>query len=187
MDTTAHWNPMGEELQTYAIEVRIAGRTDTLRRIVQLELLHVTDSIVTAIGVDISAEGADRTIIVDRASGVTRFPVPSDVYYNYHDLAVSPDGHHLAYVAAQTNPYGLTAVVHNLDTGAEVYRSRLTARCDCDVDFSHAQWRSADSVDVAVDDSNGPERRWLIASVRLRPLAASVNVVPTEPDWHSPR
>jgi len=186
-DTTAHWNPMGEDLQRYAVEVAVGGRLDTLRGIIQLDLLQVTDSVVTAVGVEATQDDADRLIIVLRPDGVRRFPLPPDVYYNYHDLAVSPDGRHLAYVAAQTEPYGLAAVVRDLETGAEVFRSRLTAKCDCDIDFNHAQWRSADSVDVAVDDTKGPERGWLVASVRLRPFSAVTRVVASEPAWHSPR
>lgn len=173
------WNPMDDPSYAFAVEVRVGARVDTLERLIDFESVNSTGALFIAIGVQGDELETARQVVLADAVRSRRIDVPDDVYYNFHDLAVSPDGRYLAYVAS-----GTIASISDLFSGERVFQSAPAQKCDCDIDFSHARWITADSAEFALDDQNASEPGWRIIGVHLRPLRATVSSSKTEPDFH---
>ncbi|HEY7393277.1 MAG TPA: hypothetical protein VH559_00435 [Gemmatimonadaceae bacterium] len=117
---------------------------------------------------------------------VAASPLPTDVYWDFTDVSLSPDGRHIAYVA-DAGKLAPQAVVRQFPAGAVVVRGPRAEGCECDVDHNHARWVSSDSFEVAVvnsaaSDANAPP--WLVTVGRVNPPRQRTVGLPNEPRWH---
>jgi len=79
----------------------------------------------------------------------TLYPMPADLWPFFEDVAVSPDGRFVAYVAwVDGHPLARIRPWPGLDP---VLSGPPAAGCECDVDRNHARWVTPDSFEIWVD------------------------------------
>jgi hypothetical protein len=176
------WDQMNDSLAVYRVAVTRGRQTDTLNNLIGPWPIPVGDSAL--VGLQLSRADNTRQLFEYRPDGrrLRTHILPADLLVNFTDIAVSPDGRFLAYVADDNGP---VAVVRALK-GLIVLRGSVQGGCDCDVDLNHARWVTADSFEIAVVNranlTGGP--LWVLAAGsvrghRLRELGLS-----SEPTWH---
>lgn len=186
VDTTwgPAWDAMTDSVATYRVVVEARGATDTIEHVIEPWPVVTGDSGVAGLRLRFQTGGpaGEREIFQLALPGerLRTWPVPSDVWYFYHDVAVSPDGQYVAYVGGDP---GTHAVIRRLDPDRVVIRGPVTEPCECDVDRHHARWVSADSFEVAVWGAT-PQGGWLLVAGRAPPGRFTLDTLPTEPRWH---
>jgi hypothetical protein len=182
---SAPWDPMDDSIMVYRIVASRAGVADTLADVIRPWPVVVSDS--TIIGLHFVRSDSSRQIVSLTLPGRRRAvtPLPSDLHFQFTDIAISPHGQYLAYVASDSTS-GPYPVIRAFDTGAEILRGPAAAGCDCDSDMNHARWVSVDSFEVAVvnsaDDQGGPAY-WLLAGNAAVRRAHHLALA-SEPTWH---
>lgn len=117
---------------------------------------------------------------------LTTWPLPSDVFSNFADVAIAPDGQYVAYVADAGGAIP-EARVRRFPDGPVVIHGPHAAGCECDVDLSHARWVSSDSFEIAVINraaSGDTAQEWLLTAGRVNPPRQHTIGLRDEPTWH---
>lgn len=181
------WNPMAEGTATYSVAVTTEMGADTIGMVIPPLPIIAGDTAVVGVWLVPGEEGdAEREIFSYRwAKAMKRWPVPEDTYWVFHDLAVSPSGRYLAYVAMDDR-YATLAAVNDLETGERVVEGAGRGGCDCDVDRNHARWVAPDSFEIAVALSNSTGG-WEIVSGSASARRFHTDTVSSEPVWHGER
>jgi WD40 repeat protein len=182
--TAPSWNLMADSVVAYRIAVGTPTSQDTLTDVLTPLPILVGDSILIGLRLSRSSEDAAHRHLFRRRLSPERletWPLPSDVWSFYNDVAVSPDGRYFAYVAGGDS--GTVALVRELETGREILRGGAGGGCDCDVDKNHARWFAPDSFEIAVAHIH-TERGWQIVAGRASTRSLSVTAVENEPEWH---
>ncbi|HWK89752.1 MAG TPA: hypothetical protein VNP72_07145 [Longimicrobium sp.] len=173
------WNPLENGVRVYRVELRARDRVRGINGVVSPMPVLVGDSLLT--GIQIQGRSAARFIFrVHARSGRRSFlPVPSDVWPLFHDVAISPDGRHVAYVGGDL---GFSAIVREVESGRLVVRGPALPGCGCTTDRSHARWVDADSFEVAVHGL-GDAPGWQLVAGRASARRFRADTLASEPDW----
>jgi hypothetical protein len=180
------WDPMSDSIVVYRVAVQRRGSIDTLRDMIEPWPVAVSDS--TIVGVQLVRRDPSRQFLSFTLPSrrTSADPMSPDMEYQFNDVAVSPDGRYVAYVAADSVglPYGM---VRELSSRTEVARGPSAAGCECDVDMNHARWVTPDSFEIAVvntgSSKGGPRYLLMAGNARLRRLHTTG--LPDEPGWHA--
>jgi len=174
------WNAMADGIYTYRIEVASSTHRDTLSNVISPMPFLAGPSMVVGFLLDTVAE--DRVSFRYEAGSrrPKRASLPSDIRYNFHDVALSPDGNYLLYLASDSVGNEWTSVRHWPD-GEIVFTGPRQAACECDVDLHHARWISPDSFQVATRVGR-PE--WAVLTATLPGSGFHIDTVSGEPAWH---
>ena len=182
------WDPMIDSATVYRIRVQRAGDSVDIADVIgPLPQVIGGDTIVGLRLRRIGEEAAREWFRVALPShDAATLPLPTDVFSNFTDVSLAPDGRHIAYVAdaGDATPQ---AVVRRFPAGPVVVRGPRAAGCECDVDLNHARWVSADSFEVAVVNraaSADHAPAWLITVGRVSPPHQRTVGVASEPTWH---
>jgi hypothetical protein len=178
------WDATTDSVTTYQVVVEARGATDTVEHVIEPWLVVTGDSGIA--GLRLRFQPGDPAVhrelfqLTLPGERLRTWLAPSDVWYFYHDVAVSSDGRYVAYVGGEP---GTHAVVRRLDRDSVVIRSPVTEPCECDVDRHHARWVSADSFEVAVWGAT-PRGGWLLVAGRAHPARLTLDTLTAEPRWH---
>jgi hypothetical protein len=179
---TPSWDPMDDSLAVYRVAITRGRVTDTLNDVIGPWPFPVGDS--TVVGVRLVRADTTRQIFEywPDTHRLVSHSVPVDLYSNFTDIALSPDGRFIAYVA---NDDGPREVVRALD-GPIVLRGSVQGGCDCDVDLNHARWVTSDSFEIAVVNraSLSGGAPWVLAAGNVRGHHLSERGLSNEPTWH---
>jgi hypothetical protein len=173
---------MDDSLAVYRVAISHGRITDTLDDVIGPWPVTIGDSVL--LGLRLSRADSTRQVFEHRPETHTLLThaLPSDLYANFTDVSLSPDGRFVAYVADDDGP---RAVVRVLD-GPILLRGSVQAGCDCDVDLNHARWVTADSFEIAVvnraNERDGPP--WILAAGNVRSRRLSESPLSNEPTWH---
>jgi hypothetical protein len=173
---------MEDSVMVYTVEVRTSGGRDTLTDVLTPLPIVVGDSLVVGLRLNRTGQDEAGRLLFRRqlASDSTEtWPLPSDVWFYYHDVVPSPDGRYFAYIAREG--FGTVAVVRELETGREIVRGGAGGGCECDVDRNHARWFAPDSFEIAVYHI---DPGWQIVAGRASTRTAAVTRLEQEPAWH---
>lgn len=182
------WDPMVDSATVYRVRVnRGADSMDVEDVIGPLPEVVGRD---TVLGLRLRRKGsdADRELfrVVMPNHHVTTWPLPSDVFSNFADVSIAPDGAYIAYVADAGDAIP-EARVRRFPDGPIVIHGPDAAGCDCDVDLSHARWVSRDSFEIAATNraalgDSVPE--WLLTAGHVNPPRQRTTGLRVEPTWH---
>jgi hypothetical protein len=177
---TDTWDLMGEH-HVYQVRLILRSRTAIVRGVVQPLPIVIGDSVIA--GVRQSPASGERELFLwnGRSSRPRFYAVPDDVWAFFTDLAIAPDGSHLAYVGMDKRSGAIYAAVRRWPAGDLVVRGPDHPNCDCDVDLNHARWVGPDSFEIAVP---GPGRRYTRFSGNPRARALHQDTLSQEPQWH---
>jgi hypothetical protein len=177
----------------YRFIVRLDFRTDTLEMVIEPLPFLSADTLIAGVRLASShdvpvldagyGEATHREVFRYRpGKALERWPVPADVFWVYNDLAISPDGRYVAYVA-QDSSLRTFAVVREVGTSRLLVQGAGRGGCDCDVDLNHARWVAADSFEIAVALAN-TTGGWQVVSGRPGTGRVHTDTVREEPQWH---
>ena len=187
IDTTwaPSWDAKADSVPTYLIAVEARGVTDTLTHVIEPSPFAIGDSALVGLRLRFESGGPAASREIFRlelpAKRLRSWAIPSDVWYFFRELAISPDGGSVAYVAGQPQ---IHAVVRRIESDSVVVRSPLTEPCECDVDRHHARWVAADSFEIAVWGAT-PQGGWLLVAGRTRPNRVTLDTLLEEPRWRA--
>lgn len=184
------WDPMVDSGTVYRIRVtRGKDSVDVSEVIAPLPVL-VADTAVAGIKLG-TGEGNGRELFRVALPGhrTASWPLPDDMVANFTDVAISPDGQYMAYVAEDHRgmPVG---VVRRFPDGPVVVRGPPAAGCECDTDPNHARWVTSDSFEIAVVNraaASDSAPGWLLTAGRMNPPRERTVGLRDEPAWHEPR
>ncbi|HXF25417.1 MAG TPA: hypothetical protein VN602_12890 [Gemmatimonadaceae bacterium] len=184
------WDPMIDSATVYRVRVnRGADSVDIDDVIGPLPQIVAGD---TVLGLRLRRKGSDadrelfRVVLPNRR--LTTWPLPSDVFSNFADVSIAPDGEYIAYVADAGDAIP-EARVRRFPGGPVVIRGPRAAGCECDVDLSHARWVSRDSFEIAVINQAAPGDKapeWLLTAGHVNPARQHTIGLRDEPTWHEP-
>lgn len=178
----APWDEMTDSVATYRVVLRTGTVADTLSEVLPPWPVVIDDSTVWGLRRVPGRSARELFRWTGPRRPLAAWPLPTDVLGDFHDVMISPDGRHLAYVGLEeAGPY---AAVAALPSRRRVWRSATVGGCDCDVDLSHARWVSPDSFEIAVV-STADRRGWAIFAGSAARRQAGLRFVPQEPDWHT--
>lgn len=165
------WDPMDDSIAVYRVAVRHDQRTDTLSDVIGPWPVVVGDSAVLGLFLD-RRDTTRRIFVFDVRTTKTRaIDMPKDLFSNFTDVSISPDGRFVAYVG---NSSAYPRAVARTLAGEVIVRGRVQGGCDCDVDMNHARWVSADSFEIAIvnraNENHGAPYILAAGSVRGRRL-----------------
>ena len=182
------WDPMVDSATVYRVRVnRGADSVDVDDVIGPLPQIVGSD---TVLGLRLRRKGsdADRELfrVVLPNHRLTTWRLPSDVFSNFADVSIAPDGEYVAYVGDAGNATP-EAKIRRFPDGPVVIRGPRAAGCECDVDLSHARWVSADSFEIAVINRAAPgdaAPEWLLTAGHVNPVRQHTIGLRDEPTWH---
>ena len=185
------WDPMVDSATVYRVRVnRGADSVDINDVIGPLPQIVGRD---TVLGLRLRRNGsdADRELfrMVLPNPHLTTWPLPNDVFSNFADVSIAPDGAYIAYVADAGDAMP-EARLRRFPDGPVVMRGPHAAGCDCDVDLSHARWVSKDSFEIAVTNraaAGDSASEWLLTAGRVNPVRQHTSGLRDEPTWHETR
>lgn len=187
--TASSWDWLDDSLDIYRVEVRAAGRVDTLTDIIEPMPFPVGDDSVAGLRLvqKDKNEGERRLFVFSLANRKTQtWPLPNDVWSHYYDVAISPDARYVAYVGMDTS--GTYPIVRELSSGRVVMRGPGGGGCECDTDRNDARWLSADSVEIAVAHHLGVhlghDPVWLRLAGQLSTKGVHLDTLKSAPTWH---
>lgn len=177
------WDPMDDSITVYRIVARRGSVSDTIADVIGPWPVVTSDS--TIVGLRMVRRDSTREMFELRLPSRRTIPhrLPRDLFFNLTDVAVSPDGRFLAYVAdSSSGPY---AAIRMLD-GPLLLRGHVQGGCDCDVDMNHARWVTPDSFEVAVVNSANPTKGapWTLFAGSVRGRRSRESGLSREPTWH---
>ena len=177
--STKPWDAMAEGMFTYRVRVLHNGRADTLVDVIPPLPFLVHDTVV---GFVLDTATTERqTFRYTVAPGrLERFPLPSDVWYFFHDVAIAPDGRHLFYLASDSagNEW---AAVRNWPRGEVAVTGPRRSVCECDVDLHHARWAAADTFQLATEVGRD---LWELVTGTVSGGSFKIDTIRGEPQWH---
>jgi hypothetical protein len=182
------WDPMIDSATVYRVRVnRGSDSVDIDDVIGPLPQIVGRD---TVLGLRLRRKGsdADREMfrVVLPNHHLTAWPLPSDVFSNFADVSIAPDGKYIAYVADAGDAIP-EARARRFPDGPVAIRGSRAAGCECDVDLSHARWVSADSFEIAVINRAAPgdtAPEWLLTAGGVSPARQHTTGLRDEPTWH---
>ena len=177
------WDPMDDSIPVYRVAVHHDQRSDTLRDVIGPWPVVVGDSAVLGLFLD-RRDTTRRIFVFDiRTTKLRTIDLPTDLFTNFTDVSISPDGRFLAYVG-DSSAYP-RAVVRTF-TGELVVRGRVLGGCDCDVDENHARWVSPDSFEIAIANRTSSDHGapYVLAAGSVRGIRLREVGLPEEPKWH---
>ena len=177
------WDPMDDSIAVYRVAVRHDQRTDTLRDVIGPWPVVAGDSAVFGLFLD-RQDTTRRIFIFDAHSAKTRTTdLPTDLFSNFTDYSISPDGRFVAYVG-DSSAYP-RAVVRTFG-GELIVQGRVQSGCDCDVDLNHARWVSPDSFEIAIVNRANADHGapYVLAAGSARGRRLREVGLPDEPKWH---
>jgi hypothetical protein len=173
------WDEMLDSMPAYVVVLASRERRDTLAELLAPFPIRTDDS--TIWGLRRVPGLPERELFRWRPSeGLRAYALPTDMLGDYHEVAVSPAGEYVAYVALSDS--GVHAVVRDLPSGPLIIRSGRVGGCDCDVDMNHARWVTRDSFEIAVA-STADQRGWAIVSGNAKARRMHLRYVASEPAW----
>ena len=182
------WDPMIDSATVYRVRVnRGADSVDIDDVVGPLPQIVAGD---TVLGLRLRRDGSDANRELFRVAlpnhRVTTWPLPTDVFSNFADVSIAPDGKYIAYVADAGDVIP-EARVRRFPNGPVVIRGPRAAGCECDVDLSHARWVRVDSFEIAVINRAAPgdtAPEWLLTAGHVNPLRQHTIGLRDEPTWH---
>jgi hypothetical protein len=182
------WDPMVDSATVYRVRVyRGADSVDVNDVIGPLPQSVGRD---TVLGLRLRRDRSDANRELFRVvlpnHGLTTWPLPSDVFSNFADVSIAPDGKYIAYVADAGDAIP-EARVRLFPDGPVAIRGPRAAGCECDVDLSHARWVSRDSFEIAVINRAAPgdtAPEWLLTAGHVNPARQHTIGLRDEPTWH---
>ena len=184
---TQSWQTMEDTGFIYRLEILSPAGGDTVRNVIPPEPIIVGDTLVVGL-LQVSEDSSlprrqiFRLHLKDHRMETTA--IPGDVWQDFQDLLVSPDGKYIAYVGEDTSTTrssaGTYAIVRDLATRQVVVKGPGGGGCDCDTDLNHARWFPPDSFEIAVAHT----RSWLRVSGKASAGRIHIDTLGEEPDWH---
>lgn len=185
VDTTwgPSWDAKADSIATYRVVVEVSGATTTLEHVLEPWPVVTGDSGVAGLRLRFQpgdpAGARELFRLTLPANRFRTWSMPEDVWYFSRDVAISPSGEYIAYVAGDP---GTHAVIRRLDRDSVLIRGPVTEPCECDVDRHRARWVSADSFEVAVWGAT-PLGGWLLMAGRAPPGRFTLDTLPEAPRW----
>jgi hypothetical protein len=176
------WDETVDSIAVYRLVVTHAGVTDTVADAIGPWPVATSDS--TIVGVRIRRSDSSRELfqVTGNKLALSAIPLPADLQRQFVEVAVSPGGRYLAYVATDSLAMP-RAVVRTIPEGRVLLQGPTTSGCDCDVDLNHARWVTADSFEIAVVDKVS-DGGWQLVAGNVPNQRVQVSALGAEPTWH---
>jgi hypothetical protein len=171
----------GESLPARSIEVAVGSRRDTIVGVLDPPLIFLGDTLLLGVRGDSVSDRRELFAFGSRRAKLRTYPFPSEVVYNFHDVAIAPDGHHWLYLAYDSTAHSDYLAVRVWPDGEVVMKSDSIPQCECDVDRHHAHWVTADSFELATLVSSTEWERVAGSVTRRR---FGVDTIVGAPEWH---
>jgi hypothetical protein len=179
MSNILDWS--GESIPARRIEVMWGSQRDTIVGVLDPPLILVGDTVLLGVRGESASDGRYLFSFGSRRGKLHDFPFPAEIVYNFHDVAISPDGRYWLYLAYDSTQHSEYLAVREWPLGEVVIRSGPVPMCECDVDRHHAHWVTADSFELAtLVDTTGWQRVAGSVSRRL----TEVDTIHGAPNWH---
>jgi hypothetical protein len=181
VDSTDRGNPGDESFARYHVQVRYAGRTDTIPTVLTTRLPIVgEDGKLYMFGFE---EGGflDKGYSYDlRTRALTQFePPPGSTALETH-IVISPDAKHIAYIATD----GLaTGVVRSWPDGALVAQGPRAPWCEGDEDYNAVRWIDRKTAELAYCTGGGGRRIWVHTLIDVDNGQTKIDTQSSAPHW----
>ena len=166
------------EWEAYDLVVKSTYGTDTIPNQTGLDPVRIGDTLL--VGLVVGDSGRQFFRYDARSHRVALLPLPTDVWFFFNDVAISPAGKYVVYLARIDTANQV--VVREWPHGSVVVRGPLEPDCECDVDSHHAHWVTPDSFEVAtsIDEQR---HLWLRVAGNVRTRRVRTDTLRTDPRW----
>lgn len=180
VDRAANGDPGDVAFVVGRVQVKYAGRTDTIPKVLTNRLpVAGDDGKLYVFGYDDSGI-LDKGYAYDpQTRTLSEFEAPPGSTILETHILLSPDAKHIAYIATEGNARG---VVRSWPDGALVAEGPISPWCEGDEDYNSVRWLDLQTAELAYC-SGGSRRIWVHTLVDVVKHQIKVDTLTSYPRW----
>ncbi len=182
-----------EEFFAYKVEVRLAGRVDTIPGVLTFDLPVIApDGLLRGPAYARDAHYAGLYAYDPGTRALSNIPLPSDAEGWASEVKLSPDGSHIAYIGGFGDSTGSQGIVRTWPEAKVVLMTMKAPQAPSDQSFDQVWWVNRDSVEFSWHTDLGPATKpsdprfpFIAIYTSLRAKRFTVDTLTEQPNFRT--